>query len=157
MSQTIDVSDAVAPVKKSQRWQFSVRSLLILMSLCCAFLTCCVVPPIGAIAMMIMAACLAVFCVVAAFYGRGWIRPFGIVCGISMVPSFVAFMSSHIHSAGEATLVMLMLAAICMATGLLAATVHGLLKKRFGIVPIPNVPFLRDCLYNPEPEEIVIK
>lgn len=157
MSQTIDVSGATAPVKQNRRWQFSVKSMLILMSICCAFFACVAFPPFAIIGLMVFGVSLFICCVVAAFYSRGWIRPFGILCGTSLVLTFMLLIASNPPGPLEVAVVLLLSLFASVAIGFFGAAVHGYLKKRVGIVPIPNIPILRRCLYNPEPEPFEVK
>ena len=149
MSQSIDVSNAAAPVKEVQRWQFSTRALLVLMTVCCAIMTVVVVPPIGIIVLSLVAIALAMFCPVAAIYGRGWIRPFSIATGVSLIFSFFISLEASPDGA-ELLIVLFMLLVGSIFIGMCSAAMHGFLKRRLGVVPIPNVPFLRDWLWNPE-------
>jgi uncharacterized membrane protein YgdD (TMEM256/DUF423 family) len=152
MSQTIDVSNAVAPVKQRRRWQFGIKSVLILMTLCCAFFACCAFPPLAIIGLMLAGVCLFVGCLIAAFYGIGWIRPFGILCGTSLLIGFLMLMASNPPGPVEVAIMLAILMFLSVVIGFFGAAVHGFLRRRVGIVPIPNVPFLRDWLYNPEPK-----
>ena len=154
MSQTIDVSEAVAPVKKASRsWQFSVRGLLILMTICCAVLAMIVCPPIFVIAAILGLFGLAIFCAVAIFYGRGWIRPFALLCGTSLFLFFLAMFNMRIHGPEEACVFFAMQFFGSVFVGICGAAAHGFLKQRSGIVPVPNVPYLKNFLHNPEKTE----
>ena len=149
MSQTIDVSNAVAPVK-TKRWQFGHRTLLILMTVCCAILVAVVVPPLAVFALAFVAISLATFCLAATFYGRGWIRPFAIGTGLAMIFSFFLLVDARPHGPSEFSIGLFFLLFGSVSFGLLVAATHGYLKRRLGVVPIPNVPLLRDWLWNPD-------
>jgi len=136
MSQTIDVSEAVAPVKKVPSWQFSVRSLLILTTVCCAGLAMMAFPPMILIAMFVGVVAMFIFCVTAAIYGRGWIRPFSIVAGATLLLSFLLLIGSHMPPFAVAVFFMVQILASATA-GLCGAAAHGFLKKRSGVVPVP--------------------
>lgn len=151
MIQAIDVSGAAAPVKQRSRFrQFSVRSLLVLTTICCAILAGIACPPLFVIGAVLALLALSIFCVIAMIYGRGWIRPFSILCGVSLFCFFITSLNMRIHGPGEASLFFLIQLAGSMFVGLCGATAHGFLKKRSGIVPIPNIPFVRSWLHNPE-------
>lgn len=153
MGQAIDVSEAVAPVKKSSRsWQFSMRGLMILMTLCCAVIAMMACPPLFVIAGILSLVALSIFCVVAMIYGRGWIRPFSILCSITLFVFFFAMFNVRLHGPESAGLFFLIQFAGSVFVGLSGSAAHGLLKKRSGLVPIPNVPLLRSWLHNPDPK-----
>ena len=148
MSQTIDVSDAVAPVKNG-RWQFSTSTLLKLMTVCCAVLTAIVVPPIGILVLSLVAIALAIFCPVAVIFGRGWIRPFSIATGVSLIFGFFILMDASPDMI-ECVIALFVLLLGSTFIGMSSAVMHGFLKRRLGVVPIPNVPLVRDWLWNPD-------
>ena len=151
MSQAIDVSEAVAPVKKARRsWQFSVRGLLILMTLCCAGVAMIACPPILVIAEILALIGLAIFCVTAIFYGRGWISPFALLCGTSLLLFFVTSWNIYLNSPEAAIMFYSIQIFGSVFVGICGAAAHGFLKQRSGVVPIPNVPWLRHWLHNPE-------
>lgn len=150
MSQAIDVSEAVAPVKPRRTWQFSVRGLMILMTLCCAVVAMFAFPPLFVIAGILALIALSIFSVVAMFYGRGWIRPFSIICSTSLMLFFLASFGMHIHGPEEACLYFAVQFFGSVFVGFCGAAAHGFLKKRSGIVPIPKIPFLKNWLHNPE-------
>ena len=151
MSETVNVAEAVAPVKIARRtWQFSVRGLMILMTLCCAVLAMIVCPPIFVIAAMLASIGLAIFCAVAVFYGRGWIRPFALLCGTSLLIFFLAMWNTHIGGPEDACFFLAFQFFGSVFIGICGAAAHGFLKQRSGVVPIPNVPYLNKFLHNPE-------
>lgn len=151
MSQAIDVSEAVAPVKKASRsWQFSVRGLLILMTLCCAVLAMIACPPILIIAEILALIGLAIFCVTAIIYGRGWIRPFALLCGTSLLLFFVTMWNIHIYGPEAAIMFFSIQLFGSVFVGICGAAAHGFLKQRSGMVPVPNVPWLKHWLHNPD-------
>ena len=151
MSQAIDVSEAVAPVKKTSRsWQFSVRGLLILMTLCCAVLAMIACPPILIIAEILALIGLAIFCVTAIIYGRGWIRPFALLCGTSLFLFFVTMWNIHIYGPEAAIMFFSIQLFGSVFVGICGAAAHGFLKQRSGMVPVPNVPWLKHWLHNPD-------
>ena len=151
MSQAIDVSDAVAPVKSRSRfWQFSVRGLFVLTTICCAILAMIAFPPLFIIAEILALVGMSIFCLIAMIYGRGWIRPFAILCGVSLFCFF--FVSLNIRRADEMLFFLLIQFAGSVFVGVCGAAAHGFLKKRSGVVPIPNIPFVRNWLHNPEQE-----
>ena len=151
MSETINIVEAVAPVKKAKRtWQFSVRGLLILMTLCCAVVAMFVCPPIFFMAMILALIGLTVFCLVAVFYGRGWIRPFAMICGTSLLLFFMVMSTVHIGGPEDAFFFLTFQFFGSVFVGICGAAAHGFLKQRSGVVPIPNVPFLKNWLHNPE-------
>ncbi|QEG23747.1 hypothetical protein [Mariniblastus fucicola] len=149
MSQTIDVADAVAPVKKSRSWQFSLRGLLILTTICCVATTMIAIPPLLIIAEVVVLLALAIFTTIASFYGRGWIRPFSILCIGTLLLLTLSFFNMNIRHPGEAAVFFLIQFFASVAVGLCGAATHGFLKQRFGVVPIPNIPFLKRFLFNP--------
>ena len=151
MSETVNVAEAVAPVKIARRtWQFSVRGLMILMTLCCAVLAMIACPPIFVFAAILVLLGLAIFCLVAVFYGRGWIRPFALLCGISLFLFFVTMFNMRIGRPEDAVIFFAMQFFGSVFVGICGAAAHGFLKQRSGVVPIPNVPFLKNWLHNPE-------
>ena len=153
MSQAIDVSEAVAPVKKSSRsWQFSMRGMMILMTLCCAVIAMIACPSLFVIAAILSLVALAIFCVVAMIYGRGWIRPFSILCSVSLFVFFIAMLNMRFYGPESEGLFLLIQFAGSVFIGLCGSAAHGFLKKRSGVVPIPNVPLLRSWLHNPDPK-----
>jgi len=149
MSQAIDVSEAVAPVKASRAFQFSVRALMILTTLCCVVIAMVAFPPLFVIAGILALIALSIFSVIAIVYGRGWIRPFSILCGISLLLFFIAFCNMHIGGPEEACIFFLFQFFGSVFVGFCGAAAHGFLKHRSGVVPIPRVPFLRNWLHNP--------
>ena len=151
MSQTVDAIEAVAPVKKASRsWQFSVRGLLILMTLCCAVLAMIAYPPILIIAEILALIGLAIFCVTAIIYGRGWIRPFALLCGTSLFLFFVTMWNIHIYGPEAAIMFFSIQLFGSVFVGICGAAAHGFLKQRSGMVPVPNVPWLKHWLHNPD-------
>ena len=114
---TIDVSNAVAPVKR-KRWQFSVKHFLALTTACCVFVAMCAFPPLFVIAGVMFELALFVFCIVAAIWGRGWIRPFSMFTAIPLVITFFIMVNGPFHHPAEV--------AVFMAIQLLGSMTVGL-------------------------------
>jgi len=53
------------------------------------------------------------------------------------------------HGPAEACVAILILLLVAPTVGIVGAATHGFLGRRFGIVPVPNVPILRHWLINP--------
>lgn len=146
-------AQAMPPVKVRSRFaQFSVKALLILLSVCCVLMAMAVLPPLAVIVLSLSSLATAVFCVTAAIFGRGWIRPFAILAGISLIIGFVMIVAAPFHHPAEVAIAMGVNLLMASFVGFSASLTHGFLKRRGGVVPIPNVPFVRDVFSNPDVE-----
>ncbi len=152
MNPTINVTHARPPVKSVRYWQVRVRSLVKFAVVCCAMIAMIAFPPLALISLMLATTAMGIFCVTASFYGRGWIRPFSVLTSVCLLLGVPILISGPIHGPGEACVAMLVLLVIAPSVGLVGAATHGFLGKRFGIVPVPNIPFLRRWLINPVEE-----
>jgi hypothetical protein len=143
---------AMPPVKaRSFPWQFNIKAILATTTACCLLLAMATVPPLLAIVLTLFHLAAAIAMVTAAIYGRGWIRPFSILAGISLAIGFLMILAEPMP-AGAAGIALLFNLAISMAVGLCGAVFQGYLVRRGGFIPIPNLPLLRDTLVNPRPE-----
>ena len=137
----------IKPHSNAKRWQFSVRSMLIGMTLAATILAMIVAPVLGFFVLMGIGFCAAVFLTCSIFYGRGWIRPFAIT-GIIPLLILPFTLASAPGSPEEFCVITLVFYAISIFTGLSGAAAHGFLKRRSGIVPVPNIPIIRNLLSN---------
>ena len=153
---TIDVTNATAPVKR-RRWQFSVKHFLVLTTICCVFVAMLAFPPFFVIAGIMLEIALFVFCLVAAIWGRGWIRPFSIFTAIPLAFSAFILGNAPFHHPAEVAVFLGVQLVASIIIGLSGAVSYGYLKRRSGLVPVPNVPFLRKWLFNPDPVEFANK
>ena len=65
---------------------------------------------------------------------------------------FIFMFGAHIGGPEDACIYFAIQLFGSVFVGLCGAATHGFLKRWSGIVPIPNIPFLRDLLHNPEEE-----
>lgn len=140
--------EPVAPVKVTRKPQFSIRTLLIATTLASIGICFVLFPPIAAIALAIVYGAFVTACIVAAISGRGWIRPFAIVTALYLIVATFVLISSHIPGPVAFLILMGLNLVIGCTLGICAAVIQGFFARRGGVVPIPNVPFLRDWLYN---------
>ena len=146
--------ETTQPVKPAPRkLQFSIKSLLIGTTAIAVFIGLCMIPPAAAILLIALYALVITACIVTAFSGRGWIRPFAITGGLYMLTSLLLILNSHPPSAGAVAIVLLVNLIIAAGVGITSSIAHGFLAKRGGYVPVPNVPVLKNWLHN-EPIEI---
>ncbi len=150
MNSTINVTNAVPPLKVARRWQISVRSLLIFVTACCVVIAMFAFPPLAIISLLLALSGLTIFCLTASIYGRGWIRPFAVLTVAAISIGTLLILNTHVHGPGEFFVALLIMLVVAPSIGILAAATHGFLLRRIGIVPVPNVPFLRNWLSNPD-------
>jgi O-antigen/teichoic acid export membrane protein len=153
MNPTINVTNARPPVKSVRYSHLRVRSLVKFAVVCCAIIAMIAFPMIAFIGLMVATAAVGIFCVTASFYGRGWIRPFSILTSVCLLLGVPIVISGPIHGPGEACVAMLVLLVVAASVGIVGAATHGFLGRRFGIVPVPNIPFLRHWLINPAEDQ----
>ena len=70
---------------KSKPWQFSLKTLLAVITALSVCLALALVPPIAAMVVAVFYVGVLVACVMAIIYGRGWIRPFAISALVPLV------------------------------------------------------------------------
>ncbi|MFK7766525.1 MAG: hypothetical protein AB8B55_04840 [Mariniblastus sp.] len=135
------------PVKQqSKSWRFSWKSMFFGMFSFAFLVMMVAIPPLGAIVLLLFGICAAVALVIAMVYGRGWIRPFSIVAAIPLV--VLPFILVQVHHVEEFFVITLVFYAGSVLVGLFGASIHGFLKRRMGVVPVPNIPIIRGMLSN---------
>jgi hypothetical protein len=142
------------PVKPSEQrhsrwWQFNLKTMLITVTAIAVFFGFVVAPGIPAIILTAGYVVSTIGLVIAAFYGKGWIRPYSI-CGLVPMAGFALMTLVDFPFRGPEQLVigLIILFVITNLVGLTGAVTHGFLSRRSGFVPVPNIPFLRDWLSN---------
>ena len=149
MSQIFDVQEPVTPVKQSRPWQFSIKALLVFMTACSVLFAMMLLPALALLTTLVSLLAMMIFCLTATIYGRGWIRPFAIGCGATLLLGFYWVYGAP-FSQGEAIIYGLIQILTSVVAGFFGAASHGCLKRRMGVIPIPNIPFVRKWLVNPE-------
>lgn len=152
MNQTAEIPNVAMPPVKTRRatWQFSIRSMFVVVSgfaLVCAMIA---FPPVAVVALILTQIAVSIFTITAAIFGRGWIRAFAIITTLSMLAGFGFMLAAPIHHPLEMFVIGSIQLFLSCFIGFCGAATHGYLKRRSGIVPVPNVPFVRDWLMNPE-------
>jgi hypothetical protein len=155
MNQTAEIPNVAMPPVKLRRsvWQFSMRSMLIVVTgfaLICAMIA---FPPLAVVALVMTQIAVSIFTITAVIFGRGWIRAFAIIASISMLIGLGVMMTAPLHHPLEVFVIGSIQLFLSCFIGFCGAAAHGYLKRRSGYVPVPNVPFLRDWLVNPEEQK----
>ena len=132
----------------ARTFQFSIKTLLIATTVVAVFFAMAIFPPFAVITLLIAYTAIIFACIVTAFSGRGWIRPFAISSGMYLLVAALVLMNSHFPGPFAVFMLLLINLAIAIFIGLCAATTHSFLTRRGGMVPVPNIPFLRNWLHN---------
>lgn len=142
-------SDKPASARKTRpmnRPQFSIKTVLIVMTMTAVAVSCIAAPMVPAIVLLIVWPVVAVALLTTAIYGKGWIRPFAIA---ALLPQLFALFSGRFHHDFHGVLFALVIMyGMSILAGLAGSITHCYLSKRSGKVPVPNVPFLRNWLSN---------
>lgn len=114
----------------------------------------CMAPEIAAIGLMFFHV-IAIGCaIIATISGRGWIRPFAIIVGLYLIGLAFALTTMHLNGPEEFAIIELINMAIATVTGMSGAVFHSYLLRRNGMVPVPNLPFVRKWLINESPVDV---
>jgi hypothetical protein len=139
------------PTKPDHSWimrRISVKTILLVLAA--------VVLIVGTIATPVILAGLLCLCwpicaiamLTAAISGRGWIRPFAIAALVPQIWFALALAAWPVHGLAETVVFLLIMYAISVIVGLVASITSCYLDRRSGLVPVPNIPFIRKWLNN---------
>ena len=146
-------TQAVPPVKvQPRRFHFYIglKSFIALTAVFCGFFAFLFLPQLAAIIFSAIHLAVALFCLIAMIAGRGWIRPFSIFTAISLVAGFFLIVTGPIHSPEVACVALNINLIVACVIGFTGAIFCGFFQRRSGVMPKPNVPYLRDWLVNPD-------
>ncbi len=129
--------------------QFSLRALMIAVTIFSVLLALAMVPPLLAIVFAVFYVALAGILVIAVWQGRGWIRAFSIGAVIPYVTGFFFVVAGRRSS--ELIVMAVMILVVTAIAGIAAAAFHGALARRGGVLPVPNLPLLRSWFTNDGP------
>jgi hypothetical protein len=148
MSSEFGVPTAPVKVVSPRRYfQFSMRTLMIVLTIFAAIFGCIVAAPLFAVI-----ACLfyvGTSCVVLAtlLYGQGWIKGFAIGFTVPHLLGYVIALRAL--ESPESVLILFLIAnAASVFTGLTMSIARSYFQRREGKVAIPRIPFLRNWLSN---------
>lgn len=140
-----------APVKnvapRRRFFQLSYRTGFVFLSILAVIIGCIVATPLFA-----MLACLAYVLISGAvvatlLYGKGWIKGFAIGFSVPHLLGYVVALNTF--DGPEEVLVIFLFANIAsLILGVAMATARSFFKSRNGLLPVPNVPGLRNWLHN---------
>jgi len=141
-----------APIKEivsPRRYlQFSMRTLIIVLTIVAAIFGCIVAAPLFAVIACIVYVGTSCVLLATLFYGKGWIKGFAIGFTVPHVLGYVIAMSV-LRFSPEGVLVLFLIAnAAGVLTGLTMSIAKGYFQRRGGKVAIPQIPFLRNWLSN---------
>ncbi len=144
------VHPPVKQLETKRPWfRFSVKSILILTALVALVMAMVVAPLLFAIGICVFHIVLSGVLLIGAIFGRGWVQAFAIA---SSVPHILAWFLFAIDGPGpgpEGLLIVGLIAqAITIGSGFAGASLHGILARRGGKMPIPNIPFIRNWFSN---------
>ena len=130
--------------------QFSLKWLLTAVTAVCVALALLAFPPFLVLIGFCLYVALTGSLAVAIWQGRGWVQAFAIG---AIVPHVAGYFLALAGSQPSQFIVMLALATgVSAAAGVGAASWHGILVRRRGLLPVPDVPILRDLFSNGEQE-----
>lgn len=148
------LNESTYPPRKASQpqkrwWQFGLKSVLIAITVFSILMSCAVAPVIPAIGFSIVGMAYVMALVIAATYGKGWIRPYAIC---ALIPTgfslFLSVSQLPIRWPQEYLVFLLITFLLANIIGFSGAITHGFLSRRSGKVPVPNVWFLRNWLSN---------
>ena len=137
---------ALAPSHPAWR-QFSLRTLMIAVTVLCVLFALAVAPPLLALVMAAMYFAGTGILAIAIWQGRGWIRAFAVG---AMLPHVMGYLIALVirESAQWFIMSLLLIVVVTCVSGIAAAAFHGVLARRGGELPVPNLPLLRSWLTN---------
>ena len=136
-----------AQTQGHRRWaQFSLRALMIGVTIFSVLLALTMVPPLLAMAVGAMYIGLTGVLAIAIWQGRGWIRAFSVGAMLPHLSGYPLALASRRPT--ELILMAVVIVAVSCLSGIFAAAFHGALARRNGTLPIPNLPLLRNWFTN---------
>ena len=148
-----EYSVPTAPVKETETlsprrfFLFSLRALLITLSIVAAIFGCIVAAPLFAVVACLVYVGISCALLTALFYGKGWIKGFAI--GFTVPHLLGYFIALNASPRPEGVLFLFIVAnAVSGLTGLTTSILHSYLKIRDFKIAVPPIPFLRDWLSN---------
>ena len=134
-------------VREPWKIQFSIKSMVIAMTLVGFVVGALAAPGVFALVAVIAFVLMTPMLLLAAVFGRGWIQAFSIG---ALVPHLFTYIASRAILRGpEDVLISFGISVGAMVCfGLATACAHGFLKRHGRKVPVPNIPILRDLLSN---------
>ena len=150
MSQTFEgINTSPVPQKPVvKRWQVSIKTMLLATAMIALLVGMLTIPELAAVSLFCVHVILVACCIVAAVSGRGWIRPFSILCGIYLIGAMFFLLGVNRIRPGEMAFSELVNLGIAMIVGTSGSVAHSYLVRRGGYVPVPNLPLLRDWMVN---------
>lgn len=137
-------SDTSTPVTTGS--QFSLRSLMIGITVFCVLCALVAIPPILALLTASVGVALAGMLALTVWKGRGWCQAFA----VGAIAPHVAGIFAMFNTSGpiEATFLFLAVELVACIAGVGSAAYHGFLIRRQGKLPVPNLPFIRKWFTN---------
>ena len=123
--------------------QFSLRSLMIGMTIVCVVCAMVAIPALLAISYGLIHAALTSAIAITIWKGRGWIQAFSVGAIFPHVGGFLIALSSS-----DPIVLCFVFELVAVVAGIAAAAYHGFLVRRKGILPVPDLPYIRDWLTN---------
>jgi hypothetical protein len=137
----------------SHAWwrQFSLLALMAGVTVFCVVCALIVIPPLLALACVVIYVLLTGVLAISLWYGRGWLRAFAVGATLPHISGYLMALSSP-HPWGWVFLFIVFVIVSCVA-GTASAVLHGYLVRRNGRLPIPDVPLIRNWFSNDDPRE----
>ena len=126
--------------------QFSLKSLMIAVTVICVLCALVAMPPLLALVCGFLYVALSGAMAMTLFYGRGWIQAFCIGAVLPHVVGYAFALESDGPLEVVASTVVFFLISCVAGSG--AAALHGCLARRGGILPVPNLPVVRNWFSN---------
>ncbi len=126
--------------------QFSLRSLMIVVTAFCVMLALMVVPPLLAMATAAMYMGVTGILAIAIWEGRGWIRAFSVGAIFPYLSGCLIALA--IRQPFQLLVLVLVIVVVSCVSGIAAAAFHSVLARGNGKLPIPNLPFVRNWFTN---------
>lgn len=132
------------PVKTAS--QFSLRSLMIWMTAFCCLCAVVAVPGLLAVVAVFSAILFSGVLTITIWKGRGWAQAFAAGAVVPHVCALFAMFGAT--DPIEAAFILLGIELMAMGAGVGAASFHGYLVRRNGMLPVPNLPLIRNWFAN---------
>ena len=130
-----------------RRWvQFSLRGLIIAVTVFSVMLALMMVPPLLAMALSAIYIGLTGVLAIAIWQGRGWIRAFSVGALLPHLSGYFLAFSSRRPS--DLIALLLVIVFVSCISGTAAAAFQGALARRDRTIPVPNLPLLRNWFTN---------
>ena len=136
-----------APPRKVS-FQLSLKAVSIVVAILAFAISAIVFTPVAAIAAIVLTIVFATFAVVTLFYGRGWVRPFAGGFLLPTIFSFFAFFEVGRHGPEQVLMLFFGCLFASVLLGTIAAASHGFLRRRNGMVRVPEIPVVRNLFNN---------